>query len=598
MQLQSRWFIILLLFGLISCENKTQDYPVALNKAIGYFYTENKNDSVLFELSKPELQNQSQSIQSLCDVFKAAALCEKGQVDSASVIFWKIQPDPNDRELFYWYESIKGLLLFRQDKIKDSYTLLLSAISLKPLDTRALALNERLLARILFTAGEDKNAIEWMIQSNRHFEESGLPKSIAVNQKILGRHFMTIKNNPEAFKCFKSAENLFVKYNDKAELFYIYINLIDYFINLNNLDKAAAYAVLCLKQCNDVADNTMRAVVYNNLGEIKMNQHRYDEAIQNYTISLQLPEDNSDIRIRQVSAHINLSKIYKLINNSPKSRFHALMARDMSKSESKHLLKYKMYRQLADSYADTSSRNAAYNYLDTATVFLDSAFQSISATSKAFYDTKANLLSAGIKLDQLQLKEKRNKNKFLFTTLSLLVIIISTIIISHLQHLKNNALHELVKKNMQIIEEERKYSASLRLRENEQKRYKRKPTDSEKSDSLFSAFSLWIETEKRFTKNDLTLEMASKELNTNREYLSRAINEHDIHFTDLINKYLVLEAIRILSDFSDKKSKYNLLIIANEVGFNSNSSFIEAFRKQTGMTPAQFRQNITSSENI
>ena len=102
----------------------------------------------------------------------------------------------------------------------------------------------------------------------------------------------------------------------------------------------------------------------------------------------------------------------------------------------------------------------------------------------------------------------------------------------------------------------------------------------------------WLETDKNFSRREITLDTVAKELNTNREYLSRAISEQNLRFPDLINKYRVEEVIAILSDPNNHSNKYNLAVIGNQAGFNSNSVFIEAFRKQTGMNPAQFRENI------
>ena len=55
-----------------------------------------------------------------------------------------------------------------------------------------------------------------------------------------------------------------------------------------------------------------------------------------------------------------------------------------------------------------------------------------------------------------------------------------------------------------------------------------------------------------------------------------------------MNTYRVEEAKRQLLD--DTKKHYSLLAIAEEVGFNSKSAFNAAFRKQTDMTPSDFRK--------
>ena len=129
-----------------------------------------------------------------------------------------------------------------------------------------------------------------------------------------------------------------------------------------------------------------------------------------------------------------------------------------------------------------------------------------------------------------------------------------------------------------------------------EKRSVRKNPANGITDKVFDDFILWLETNKNFTRNDVNLEMAAREINTNREYLSQSISNRGTRFTDLINKYRIEEVIRIFSTSSDKRNQYGLNYIATEVGFNSNSVFIEAFRRQTGMTPTQFRKSLLDTK--
>ena len=60
-------------------------------------------------------------------------------------------------------------------------------------------------------------------------------------------------------------------------------------------------------------------------------------------------------------------------------------------------------------------------------------------------------------------------------------------------------------------------------------------------------------------------------------------------FPDFINQYRIEEAKKRLLD--PAKKHYTVLAIAEEVGFNSKSSFNNVFKKHVKMTPSEFRKS-------
>jgi len=71
--------------------------------------------------------------------------------------------------------------------------------------------------------------------------------------------------------------------------------------------------------------------------------------------------------------------------------------------------------------------------------------------------------------------------------------------------------------------------------------------------------------------------------------LSRLLgNSDDGNFYNFINRYRVREAKELLR--SAAESRTSVEAIGLMAGFRSRSTFYEAFRKDTGKTPAQFRK--------
>jgi len=90
-----------------------------------------------------------------------------------------------------------------------------------------------------------------------------------------------------------------------------------------------------------------------------------------------------------------------------------------------------------------------------------------------------------------------------------------------------------------------------------------------------------------YTEAELTLTELARKMETNASLLSKVINSRfGMSFNDLINKFRVEEAIRLMGDARYKN--LNLLAIAFDAGFNSKSTFNRAFKKITGKNPKDF----------
>jgi AraC-like DNA-binding protein len=100
-------------------------------------------------------------------------------------------------------------------------------------------------------------------------------------------------------------------------------------------------------------------------------------------------------------------------------------------------------------------------------------------------------------------------------------------------------------------------------------------------------------TEKKpFLDPELSLSMLAKELKLSRSQLSQLINDGiGENFYDFINRYRVEEVKKLMAD--PEMAGYNLLGIAFEAGFKSKSTFNLIFKRFTGLTPTEYRKNIT-----
>jgi YesN/AraC family two-component response regulator len=99
-----------------------------------------------------------------------------------------------------------------------------------------------------------------------------------------------------------------------------------------------------------------------------------------------------------------------------------------------------------------------------------------------------------------------------------------------------------------------------------------------------------MDIEKLYQEPELTLQELSARLKFPSHQVSQAINEGmKKSFYDLVNGYRVDEARRLLLD--SKNRNFTILSVGFEAGFNSKTTFNTVFKKFTGQTPTEYRDN-------
>lgn len=99
-----------------------------------------------------------------------------------------------------------------------------------------------------------------------------------------------------------------------------------------------------------------------------------------------------------------------------------------------------------------------------------------------------------------------------------------------------------------------------------------------------------VMAEKELFRNpNLKVHDLARELTISGHQLSQILNDNlEKNFSLFVNEYRINEACLLLS----KKRNLTLEAIADEVGFNSQSTFFAAFKKIKGLTPSAFQKSI------
>lgn len=381
-----------------------------------------------------------------------------------------------------------------------------------------------------------------------------------------------------------SYENYFIKNSDKKFLLdsaeYYYKRAINYSQNfadnkitaklsLGNIynwkgDYKAAektyYDIVFYSQQNNQPG--LLCVANYNLGDIYFTTKKYDKALVFFKKCDSLAEITKSNNIDFLKSNYYQAKIYNLKNEPELAYKHSKV----------YLDNYEDFQTKLNHEALEVNYKLGVNDLTQEMVVIQEKYQYdvlINKALKVFYV----LLVVGIIF--LLIKNIRDKNK---------------------AHKKMNALIEefkanIEKKNNAEIEPEVKEE----ILETEEIHLKREnitlSIDEAKENKIVEKL-LALENKLEYLNADFTLPYVAKKIKTNTTYLSYVVNKRfgksfGEYSNELKINYVINEMIT-----NHMYRKYSTQAIAESVGFKNAVSFAKSFRKRTGVSPAQFANNI------
>ncbi|MEO7760255.1 MAG: AraC family transcriptional regulator [Sphingomicrobium sp.] len=123
-------------------------------------------------------------------------------------------------------------------------------------------------------------------------------------------------------------------------------------------------------------------------------------------------------------------------------------------------------------------------------------------------------------------------------------------------------------------------------------RYSRSGLKADDGRALFNAARTALLRERMFARVDLSLADVATALGVKTHRLSQAISEGGAtSFSELLIGLRVEEARCLLAEA--RNATVALEPVGMEAGFRSRSAFYAAFKRRTGMTPGEYRQNVS-----
>lgn len=117
----------------------------------------------------------------------------------------------------------------------------------------------------------------------------------------------------------------------------------------------------------------------------------------------------------------------------------------------------------------------------------------------------------------------------------------------------------------------------------------------EQSAEIKAKLQMYMEKHEPYLESQMRIKDLAEQTGISSHQISQVLNESfNQNFFEFVNSYRVKKAKALIEDPTN--APLTLTAIGFEAGFNSKTTFYEAFKRATGTTPAQYKQNLSLSD--
>ena len=280
---------------------------------------------------------------------------------------------------------------------------------------------ELLSGELLFTIGENEDAIKHLHKANILFEKLENKPAQANTNTIIGDIYVRTSNPSEALQSYTNASKHFKKLNNNKGLALINSKLGHFYEKNGDLNLALNYQEKALNYFLQHPDSNILAQIYDNIGSIYEDKAIYPLAQENfskaYNISLGLKDFNlATINLNNIADCQRKTGQYKeAIKNSTKA---------LKLAESLNII-YQIKsanRDLAKTYALLNKYDSAFKYLDDSYIQNEKIYKAEISTELARAQQLFKIEQKELQIKTLE-KEKQFNKKALYLGLTGLIMI-------------------------------------------------------------------------------------------------------------------------------------------------------------------------------
>lgn len=410
--------------------------------------------------------------------------------------------------------------------------------------------------------GDYKSGIELLkndLRTSKHIK-LGVAEKKEMNDKLFADRYNEIG---EAYQKFY-VQTLQIKYLDSAD---VYFNKAAKLMLKDSLQSDYTQALLCMHKAKSAA--------------LKGD---YTNALRFYKMRKLYPEILKNLRTAQIF-DLGMADCYFHLKQPDSAIFFGkqfIKNYQVTKVSKENLLM--VYSLLSQSYSQKKNTKLAYNYANMSLELIKD-MDKIKNKSLDFLHNY-DVLTIKKESDAILNRRQTFIKIMLGVGLLLVVVIISGY---YTYNKKQKQKHKRFLAIIQRLKETK--SANFTVLENSFEDSGSKIMDDELVQKIQSGLAR-LEQKEAYLKSDFKLAFVAKKLNTNTAYLSQYFNQVlQKSFTEYTQELRINFVLQKLGD-SPQFRNFTLQAIAQEVGYKDATTFVKVFKKQTGLSPNYYIENL------
>lgn len=268
---------------------------------------------------------------------------------------------------------------------------------------------------------------------------------------------------------------------------------------------------------------------------------------------------------------------------------------ELSERSNNAVHRYKLYLRISEAETALGRYREALDYFKSYHSQADSIFNVERERSINELRVKYDAERQENMLRRSEIDLIRQQRKFQLLLLLLLFVIGISAVVYILYRRKDKMYKQIVRQQYEFLKKEKKAAQPAMPPPGPTSPQAEKPSPDRddhavRDAELFARIEYLMQTEGVYRQNDLTIERLAERLDTNRTYISRAINQQaGKTFSSYVNSYRIDEAVRRLSDVGDDTP---LKALAQMLGYNHLQTFYASFQSAIGMPPSKYREKL------